>query len=508
MPEYLAPGLYIEEIERGPTPIEGVATSTVAFIGETAKGPVKPRFITSYNEYIRYFGDIYDSGKYLPYAVKAFFDNGGRRCYVARIVGANAIPSSVTIDGYSITATGPGTWGDRIYARLEPGTTRINGASIGFRLRLYYWDRTILEAPGFDDRGNVTRRPSPSLLEDFDDLSLDESHPNYWDKRVNNGNSALIELSIAPDAALPTGVTAPVPLAGGDNGDAIIASNFEGSRDTNPPTGLNALTLDSYRDIAIVHAPGQADQAITNAVITHCERNRFRFAVVDSAQNSADFASIDPRSERDTQFAAFYYPWIYISDPRTGARKKVPPGGFVCGIYARSDNTRGVFKAPANEVVAGALDLEFDIDQGKQENLNPKGVNCIRRFPGRGIRVWGARTLSSDPLWKYVSVRRLFIFIEASIYNSTQWVVFEPNDQRLWARVKQTVTLFLRTQWREGALFGAKEEEAFTVAVGRETMTEDDILNGRLIIEVGIAPVRPAEFVIFRVYQKTQEAKS
>ena len=167
-----------------------------------------------------------------------------------------------------------------------------------------------------------------------------------------------------------------------------------------------------------------------------------------------------------------------------------------------------MWKAPANEVVAGAIDLEYDITTGAQEVLNPKGVNVIRRFPGRGIRVWGARTMSSDPLWKYVNVRRLFIFLEASIYNSTQWVVFEPNDPRLWARVKQTITLFLRTQWREGALFGEKEEEAFSVAVGRETMTEDDILNGRLIVEIGVAPVRPAEFVIFRIFQKTQEATS
>ena len=168
--------------------------------------------------------------------------------------------------------------------------------------------------------------------------------------------------------------------------------------------------------------------------------------------------------------------------------------------------SRSSWKAPANEPVAGALDLEYNIDQDTQELLNPRGVNVIRRFPGRGIRVWGARTLTSDPQWKYVSVRRLFIFIEASIDRSTQWVVFEPNDQRLWDRVKQTVTLFLRTQWREGALFGKNEEEAFSVVVGRETMTEDDILNGRLIIEVGFAAVRPAEFIIIRMTQMTKEA--
>jgi hypothetical protein len=245
-------------------------------------------------------------------------------------------------------------------------------------------------------------------------------------------------------------------------------------------------------------------------LITHCQNNRYRFAVIDSAADVAVSSNLDPRSDGnigDTKYAAFYYPWIWVSDPRTGARIKIPPSGAVCGIYGLSDNTRGVWKAPANETVAGAIDLEFDVTQGEQEVLNPRGVNVIRRFPGRGIRVWGARTLSSDPLWKYVNVRRLFIFLEASIYNSTQWVVFEPNDPKLWARVKQTVTLFLRSQWREGALFGEKEEEAFSVAVGRETMTEDDILNGRLIVEIGIAPVRPAEFVVFRIYQKTSEAK-
>jgi phage tail sheath protein FI len=263
--------------------------------------------------------------------------------------------------------------------------------------------------------------------------------------------------------------------------------------------------LDTYRDVAIVHAP-DASEELVDKVIKHCENNRFRFAVIDSERGKVE-AQTDPRrTTYDSKYAAYYYPWITISDPRTGARKNVPPGGFVCGIYARSDNTRGVFKAPANETVLGALDLEYDIDQGKQEVLNPRGINVIRRFPGRGIRVWGARTIASDSMWKYVNVRRLFIFIEASIYRSTQWVVFEPNDQRLWSRVKQTLTLFLRTQWREGALFGAKEEEAFSVAVGPETMTEDDILNGRLIIEVGIAPVRPAEFVIFRIFQKTKEA--
>ena len=177
------------------------------------------------------------------------------------------------------------------------------------------------------------------------------------------------------------------------------------------------------------------------------------------------------------------------------------------GLYARTDIERGVWKAPANDALRGVFDLEYYVDTDTQGVLNPRGVNAIRRFPARGIRVWGARTLSDNGLWKYVSVRRLFIFLENSIYVNTQWVVFEPNDDKLWERVKDTIRLFLRTQWRNGALMGRTEEEAFTITCDRSTMTQDDILNGRLICEIGIAPVRPAEFVIFRIFQHTAEAQ-
>ena len=510
MPEYLAPGVFIEEIEKGPKPIEGVATSTAAFLGEAARGPVVPTFITSYADYLRLFGSVFDAGKYLPYSVKAFFDNGGRRCYIARIIGDNAVASSASLGAYDFVARGPGDSGDRTWVQLEDSSTTDANGPIGFRIRVFYWDKVPPGFAPFDPIANPTQLPRPTISEDFDDLSTDPSHPDYYDKRVNNGNSALIEMTV-PDFTASPGAAAQQALAGGSNGNAITSANYRGvAVNVNDRRGLAALELDKYRDVAIVHAPAVTDDINTD-IITHCENNRFRFAVIDSPANVANSTSLDPRSQAtplNSQFAAYYYPWVFTSDPATGKRTKVPPGGFACGIYARTDNTRGVFKAPANETLAGALDLEFDIDHGTQENLNPKGVNCIRRFPGRGIRVWGARTLAADPLWKYVSVRRLFIFIEASIYRATQWVVFEPNDERLWNRVKQTVTLFLRTQWREGALFGVKEEEAFIVNVGRETMTEDDILNGRLVIELGIAPVRPAEFVIFRVYQKTQEASS
>jgi phage tail sheath protein FI len=508
MPEYLAPGVYVEEIERGPKPIEGVATSTAAFLGETERGTVRPSLVTSYNEYLRRFGDVFEDGKYMPHAVKAFFDNGGRRVYVTRIVGPGAATAEATFSGFKATAVGPGTAANRIWVRIAPASIK------GFRLQIFYWNQAGQVPFDAADPANAAVFPRPFLIEDFDDLSLDKDSPSYYDKRVNNNNSALITFSAASGTQLPSaGSVLGGPLTSGADGSAPATKEYEG-KDPDPKkrTGLAALELDVFRDIALVYAPAISTDAaglgIAKSIVAHCENSRFRFAVIDAPPNSGVPEQLDPRTDIDSKYAAFYYPWITVSDSRNGARLDIPPGGPVLGIYARTDNTRGVFKAPANETVAGALDVEYDIDQRAQENLNPKGVNVIRRFPGRGIRVWGARTLSSDPLQKYVPVRRFLIFAEASIYTSTQWVVFEPNDYKLWARVKQTVTLFLRTQWREGALLGAKEEEAFSVAVGRETMTEDDILNGRLIVEVGVAVVRPAEFVIFRIYQKTEEAKT
>jgi phage tail sheath protein FI len=516
MPEYLAPGVYVEEIERGPKPIEGVATSTAAFIGETERGPLRPRLVTSYGEYIRLFGEAFKEGAYLPHAVKAFFENGGKRVFITRITGdmvSGDGRARKTLEPVDITAIGPGEAYKRVWAKVSSGTTKVQGNSVGFRLQLAYWGPFKTGEQIFDPfvAGSEKTFPRPIIIEDFDDLSLDSASPSYWGKRVNDGNSALVEIDVDPAADLATLAEGSAALEDGAEGGVLNQGHYEGDpgKPSAERTGLAALDLDSYRDVAIVACPGCVDPGTLKALVAHCENNRFRIAVLDAPSDKAVTTDLAPRDEiDDTKYAAYYYPWYYMSEPKTARRVAVPPSGAVCGIYALTDNTRGVWKSPANETVAGALDLKYEVTHGAQEDLNPKGVNVIRRFPGRGIRVWGARTLSSDPLWKYVSVRRLFIFIESSIYRNTQWVVFEPNDERLWARVKQTLTLFLRSQWREGALMGTKEEEAFSIAIGHDTMTEDDILNGRLIIEVGIAPVRPAEFVIFRVFQKTLEAKA
>jgi uncharacterized protein len=513
MPEYLAPGVFIEEIERGPRPIEGVATSTAAFLGETERGRTKPRLVTSFNEYRRHFGSAFSEGKYMPDALSGFFDNGGRRAYVCRIVGANAAAATRTVSGLKIDAIGPGAWGDRVFVKLVGSTTTTgpNKDPVGFRLQVAYWQTPTSDGqyPDPFDRTQPRRLPLPTMTEDFDNLVFDDrTSPDFFEKRLED-NSALVAVSTAapgPIATLPTGTFG--PLAGGADGTAPTVVDFKGENtDSNLRAGLSALELDEFREVALVTAPA-APNDVVDAVRTHCERSKFRFAVIDSARNLADANEIDPRSDFDTSYAGFYYPWIYTADLQSGARRLVPPSGHVLGLYARTDIDRGVWKAPANDVLRGVFDLEYYVDTGVQEVLNPRGVNAIRRFPGRGIRVWGARTLATNSLWKYVSVRRLFIFLERSIYEGTQWVVFEPNDERLWERVKDTIRLFLRTQWRNGALMGLTEEQAFMIACDRSTMTQDDILNGRLVCEIGIAPVRPAEFVIFRIFQNTAEAQS
>lgn len=520
MPEYLAPGVYVEEIERGQKPIEGVPTSTSAFLGETERGPTRPRLVTSYNEYLRWFGDVFADGRFMPLATSGFFENGGKRLYVCRIVGEGAKTASKAFGDFTVIATGPGAWGGRVWVKFEDGSTKDKNGDSGFRLKLAYWAGVPDGFEPFDPflPANREMGPRPQFMEDFDDLSVDPKSSDYFTKRLidNATNQPVSVLGFLEATASSPAKPAPTEgefLEDGEDDEAALgADDFDGrpTGDRVQIQGLRALELDPYRDVALVHAPHPPDNGpdIVRKIIDHCENMRFRFAAIDCEQN-AEPSDIDPRSANrwDTSYAAFYGPWITISDPQSGARRFAPPGGHVLGVYARTDSERGVFKAPANEIVRGALNVRFDINENTQGVLNPRGVNVIRSFPSRGIRVWGARTLSSNGLWKYVSVRRLFIFLEHSIYDGTQWVVFEPNDDRLWARVKDTIRLFLRSQWRTGALFGRTEEEAFFITCDRSTMTQDDILNGRLICEIGIAPVRPAEFVIFRIFQKTAEAE-
>ncbi len=306
-------------------------------------------------------------------------------------------------------------------------------------------------------------------------------------------------------------------LTGGTDGALPGTSDYQGSEDAATLRKSGFLTLEDVEDISIVAAPGYSagynggDQSrietIQALLIAHAERMKYRIAVLDSPDGMSVGGVREFRGRIDSKWAALYYPWVTIVDPVTERELDLPPSGFVAGIYARTDVERGVHKAPANEVVRLAVDFEVPVNTGQQEVLNPEGVNCLRFFEGRGHRVWGARTATSDGEWKYVNLRRYFAFLERSIDKSTQMFVFEPNGNRLWDNVRRTVEDFLYNEWRSGHLMGLKPEEAYFVKCGRSTMTQNDIDNGRLICEIGVAPLRPAEFVVFRIGQKLLETR-
>lgn len=270
--------------------------------------------------------------------------------------------------------------------------------------------------------------------------------------------------------------------------------------DHGPGTRSGLHAMEEIDEINIVCAPGQTDPAVQDAVLTHCEKMRYRFAILDSPEEIPGGGVDKLPKPRDSKYGAYYFPWIEIYDPNKGNIYQ-PPSGYMAGIYGRSDTERGVHKAPANEIVRGALGLKYNITRGEQDILNPKGINCIREMKGRGIRVWGARTISSDPSWRYVNVRRLFNMVEQSIEQGTQWVVFEPNDHKLWKRVSNTISAFLMRIWRTGALMGETPEQAFFVKCDAETNPPEVVDAGQLICEIGLCPVKPAEFVIFRIGQ-------
>jgi phage tail sheath protein FI len=312
------------------------------------------------------------------------------------------------------------------------------------------------------------------------------------------------------------------PVTGGNDGALPAASTtvsgavaYEGAFEL----------LESIEDISIIAAPGHtayrlndADestyQGIQQALIGHAQRMWYRIAVLDTPPGYTPGQARAVRSRIDSTHAALYYPWVIVANPLARPSNDLipkeialPPSGFISGIYARNDIRRGVWKAPANEVVLGALRFEREINKREQDVMNPEGVNNLRYFPGRGYRVWGARTVSSDPEWKYVNVRRYFIYLERSIDRSTQWAVFEPNGEALWANIRETVSAFLYNEWVSGALLGSKPEQAFFVRCDRSTMTQNDLDNGRLICEIGVAVLKPAEYVIFRIGQKTADAR-
>lgn len=338
---------------------------------------------------------------------------------------------------------------------------------------------------------------------------VDDGSLSYLPTMINT-RSNLLRVSLdtnfsATDIFLfpASSTTLEAQLGSGDDSLTTLSVDDFVGVDGGSGNRTGVLALEDIDEISICMVPGMWSGTVRNTLIQHCEILKDRFAIIDPQDGLTIEGIRTAREPLDTKYAAIYYPWLRVRDPSIRQEVAVPPSGHVAGIYARVDVERGVHKSPANEVIRGITRIDQDVTKREQDLLNPVGINVLRFFPERSNRVWGARTLSSDGQWKYISVRRLFIFIEESIDQGTQWVVFEPNDEPLWARVRHSVSNFLSTVWRSGALQGASADQAFFVKVDRTTMTQDDIDNGRLIILVGIAPVKPAEFVIFRIQQKT-----
>ena len=363
-----------------------------------------------------------------------------------------------------------------------------------------------------DSYGNVN--------ESFRGLTLDNTTPYYYATTIVNGSSLLtVPLS---GGSLPydnvTTDPSTMPVAP-DGMNVLVTGGLDGAypspydyvgQDLGPGTRTGIAALTDAAEISIIAAPGITDQTTQMALITQCETLMYRFAILDPAPNGTGGTPSlnDIQSQRnlyDTHYAAIYYPRIIVSDPLTGNPLTVSPSGHMAGIYAQTDATRGVWKAPANVVINGILDLEIKLSKGDQDILNPEPNNicALRDFTaqGRGLRVYGARCITSDTEWMYINVRRLFIFVEASLDQGTQWAVFEPNDQRLWNQLIQSVSSFLTSIWQQGGLMGSTADQAFFVKCGYDTMSTDDMENGRLIMVVGVAPVFPAEFVIIQIGQ-------
>jgi phage tail sheath protein FI len=609
MPEYLTPGVYLEETSFRSKSIEGVATSTFGMAGVATYGPVpyvltnpnvvmvpSPTLVTSFTEYERAFGgleEVQGQTNYLAHAARAFFANGGRRLYVARAFGF-ALDGAGAVDASNFGAL-PVTGGLATWRARWPGSAG-NTISLRFGFRR---SKNILvggEARGISpgaavetiaDRTAVPSDTTAPVANNVQVVAVDPATNKLafvdvagaFTPIVDDGVSGLCHLTLTVDVRMgtrvdsypgleldsrharsvaqvlqaerpsdelglvwldengPAGTTVgdllvamlamtPLPtdwvfLSGATDGAGITEADILG-RESDPDDASEAArglgALGEVEDIAIVATPDAArfadPKTAVDNLIGHCERLRYRIAIVDPPRADTSISGVRAfRSQFDTKYAALYYPWVEIVDPTKRpdpgappATLALPPSGFAAGIFARSDIERGVHKAPANEVVRGITRFMTNVTYDRQSVLNPEGINALRFFEGRSNRVWGARTMSSDPEWKYVNVRRLFIYLEHSIDRSTQWAVFEPNNERLWASIRQTIEDFLLATWTTGAFMGTKPEEAFFVRCDRTTMTQNDLDNGRLICLIGVAPTYPAEFVIFRIGQFTADA--
>lgn len=561
MAEYLSPGVYVEEYDNSPRAVEGVGTSTAGFVGMAVKGPScgAPSLVTSFADFQRQFGGYldeitYGEYRYLAFAAEQFFVNGGTRCFVARVVPPDAKKAAGTYGILTAEAVDEGKWGnkimisvntscrkkmqlveklgDRVYRAKSPAGF-LEGVLVSFhgevnRIAAVYGGEITMEEEftvNPVDNNIVPVNVVTSLeidlsvryedeVESYEGMTLNQTSPDYVEKRM--GKSKLVKITCTPEdkwknpveMILGEGVSdGSVTLSGGSDGTLALVNDgtFIGE-DSGPGkrTGIQAFLENDF--VSIMAVTGITSQAVEVSLVSHCENLKSRMAVLDMPKQMTKTSElIEFRSIIDSTYAAMYHPWIQQFDRTAKCSGMFPPSGAVMGVYSRCDINRGVHKAPANETIS-CTGLSVNYTTAEQDILAPEGINLIRALPGQGIRIWGARTAGSDPSFRYINVRRLFIFVEQSIKASTNWVVFEPNDATLWARVLKTIADFLEHLWRNGMLAGASSSEAYFVEIGPSTMSQDDMMAGRLICNIGIAPSRPAEFIIFRITQHTAEA--
>jgi phage tail sheath protein FI len=561
MAAFLHPGVYVQEVPSAVKPIEGVSTSTAAFIGIADKGPVpgtllptkrpaQPVLITSFTEYSREFGG-FRKDSFLTYAVQAFFQNGGQQLYIVRVIppAPSSPPSSppvvanatstgtlgTGVGAVALSAANQGRWGNQIWVQASPSS---DGDPSNFKLLVMY-GASASEASSnvIETYDNVTFENSPTL-------ASSATNPGVYARQTVNSRSEYIAITNDFTANPLPASQAPqtVQLSGGGDGDTSTV-NFIGQPATsNLVTGTGLFALDKITDVNLIAIPGQGDVATVNAGVEYCKNERPLqdcFFIGDMGSITADGTPTGATSvvlaRRDDatptvntiasarafatsgvggtaldrsagDFGAIYFPWVYAPDPIGAGRNPrilLPPSAFLAGIYARIDNSRGVFKAPAGTEagVAGVLGPFVATSDTEQDELNPVMVNVLRTVPGSGLVVWGTRTFASDASWRYIPVRRMAIFLRTSIYNGIQWAVFEPNDEPLWASLRLNIRAFMMTQFRAGAFQGATPDDAFFVRCDSSTTAQTDIDNGVVNILVGFAPLKPAEFVVLKLSQ-------
>jgi uncharacterized protein len=504
MPSYLTPGVYVEEVPSASKPIEGVGTSVAAFVGLAPGGPLNtPVQISNWTQFARTFGDPtrddgspYMKGAYLAYAVAGFFDNGGSMCWVVRVGGHAdgarqvALPAAGEQGGDSLRAVARADADEPVAFELceeESDDESANGGPKTYKVVVTSGDQDPEEFTG------LTMAPGPENV-----VTAVNTRSKYV--RLEEINAALPDLRRPPAAgeySLAKANGGPI-TAGDVTGDVARRTGLDGL------SAIDAITMLCVPDLMAFAADNDdVLRDLQGKMIAACENAGDRMAILDPPPRMLPSEILEWRMNAagyDSKFATLYYPWIEVMDPSSQA-VMVPPCGHIAGLWARTDTSRGVHKAPANEVVRRANGLGFQVTAGEQAELNRNGINCIRAFPGRGIRAWGARTLSSDPEWRYINVRRLVNFISESIMEGTQWAVFEPNDPRLWMQLRISTGNFLTRVWRDGALFGSSPDQAFYVKCDAETNPPDLVEAGQVTTEVGIAPVKPAEFIVFRISQ-------